>query len=158
MSFGDAQKVYKKIIKANKLRAPALILRNDGRVNAGARFYLISINKGMLEFVKNEDELAIILGHELAHFNLGHKRSNHENEFTADRVGAIYAERAGYDRCRGVIVIKRFNSEAGDTHPSSRERYNRLRCVFISTTKPSSSHWVLILKEWTWINRVLRTA
>jgi len=46
-------------------------------------------------FVKNADEMALIFGHELAHFTLGHRGSTPSRELAADSLGAQYADKAG---------------------------------------------------------------
>ena len=41
-------------------------------VNAGANPNLIVVTYGLMRFVKNDDEIAVVLGHELAHIARGH--------------------------------------------------------------------------------------
>jgi len=41
-------------------------------INAGTTFGHIMVTEGMMRFVRSDDELAMILGHELAHLTLGH--------------------------------------------------------------------------------------
>ncbi len=45
---------------------------DDPSINAGATFGKIVVSTGMLRFVRSDDELALILGHELAHITQGH--------------------------------------------------------------------------------------
>jgi beta-barrel assembly-enhancing protease len=52
-------------------RYPVEIMADD-RLNAFASGDKIMITTGMLRFVKNDDELALILGHEIAHNALNH--------------------------------------------------------------------------------------
>lgn len=49
-----------------------VIVRGDPSINAGATFGQIAITSGMLNFVRNDDEMAVVLGHELAHIEQGH--------------------------------------------------------------------------------------
>jgi membrane-associated protease RseP (regulator of RpoE activity) len=49
--------------------------RNDHRVNARAFPVRIQVNEGMLRFVCNEEELAFIVAHELAHSVMRHHRA-----------------------------------------------------------------------------------
>lgn len=44
----------------------------DPSINAGATFGRIFVTTGMLRFARVDDELALILGHELAHITQGH--------------------------------------------------------------------------------------
>jgi predicted Zn-dependent protease len=41
-------------------------------INAGSTFGTVVVTWGMLEFVKSDDELAVVLGHELGHHTQGH--------------------------------------------------------------------------------------
>lgn len=45
---------------------------DEQEVNAGAGPNLIAVTYGLMKFVKNDDELAVVLGHELAHIARGH--------------------------------------------------------------------------------------
>lgn len=66
------------------------------------------------------DEFALLAGHEIAHFYLGHIESNPANELAADRLGAQIACQAGYDPAVGVSLFRLF--AAGKTHPRRAER------------------------------------
>ncbi len=48
------------------------VMEDDKSVNAGATFGKIVVTTGMLRFIKSDDELAIVLGHEIAHIAKGH--------------------------------------------------------------------------------------
>lgn len=41
-------------------------------INAGATFGQVGVTSGMLDFVRSDDEMAVVLGHELAHITQGH--------------------------------------------------------------------------------------
>lgn len=49
-----------------------VIVEGDHRVNAGATFGKIVVTAGMLHFTRTDDELAIVLSHELGHHTQGH--------------------------------------------------------------------------------------
>jgi Zn-dependent protease with chaperone function len=49
-----------------------VIVAGDPSINAGATFGQVAITSGMLNFVKSDDEMATVLGHELAHIEQGH--------------------------------------------------------------------------------------
>ncbi|MGH7856096.1 MAG: M48 family metalloprotease, partial [Candidatus Binatia bacterium] len=44
----------------------------DPQINAGATFGQVAVTTGLLEFARTDDELAMVLGHELAHITEGH--------------------------------------------------------------------------------------
>ena len=89
---------------------PAL-LRMSPAINAYANGRSIVVTAGMMNFVKSDDELAYIIGHELAHNTQSHIRKAITNyllsfggtrytrifEAEADYVGLYYMVRAGYD-------------------------------------------------------------
>lgn len=129
MSFGQAQVIYQKLVAANGISIyPGLYLDPDSAPNASSSPMRIDVTAGMLRFVRNADELALVLGHELGHYTLHHTGSTPSREFAADRLGAQYEDRAGYNHCRGVQVLYRFHDKADSTHPDSDDRYSRLRC------------------------------
>lgn len=95
----------------------------------------IGVPLGMLRFVQNDDELAVVLGHELGHFPtsgahglLASIWSDHERE--ADIRGLIYAHRAGYNIRAGARIFERMATELAlwpgyeeaGAHPSHAER------------------------------------
>lgn len=49
-----------------------VIVNGDPSINAGATFGQVAITSGMLSFVRSDDEMAVVLGHELAHIEQGH--------------------------------------------------------------------------------------
>ncbi len=49
-----------------------LLVSDDPSINAGATFGRVIVSTGMLNFVRSDDELAAIVGHEIAHLSHGH--------------------------------------------------------------------------------------
>ncbi len=123
-------------------------LKQTSKINAYAKFTGIVFTSGMVHFAEDEDELAIIMGHELAHLTSKHLPKNisvaalcgtlggltgpfapwatqalyapysRKNEREADYIGLIYAHNAGYNIERGAILWKRFALEI----PKSRSK------------------------------------
>lgn len=56
-----------------------VIVQQDEQVNAFADGSNIMITTGMLKFVESDDELALIIGHEMAHNTMGHSASKIAN-------------------------------------------------------------------------------
>ncbi|MBI3247345.1 MAG: M48 family metalloprotease [Deltaproteobacteria bacterium] len=48
------------------------LVPQESSINAGATFGQIMVTGGMMQFVRSDDELGMILGHELAHITQGH--------------------------------------------------------------------------------------
>ncbi len=125
-----------------------LRLKETDKVNAYAKFTGIQFTSGMLGFVENDDELAIIMGHETAHLVKHHLVKNmavaalcggvggltgpfaffvtqvlyapysRQTEREADYLGLVYTYRAGYDVEKGVDLWTRFALEK----PKSRSK------------------------------------
>jgi Zn-dependent protease with chaperone function len=49
-----------------------VVVPGDPNINAGATFGQVGVTAGLLNFVEDDDELAVVLAHELAHINEGH--------------------------------------------------------------------------------------
>ncbi len=86
-----------------------------------------------------EDEKALVMGHEMAHVILHHTDNefgmfvnsySSENELMADNVGASWADKAGYDVCKGREVYMKFYAWGGNSlnasHPPNTIRYENL--------------------------------
>lgn len=115
-------------------------------INAFANGKTITVTTGMMDFTKTDSELALIIGHELAHNTMGHIRKIAGNlilsgmntkysrpfESEADYVGLYYLARAGYDMDNVEQVwrrLARVNPKSvarAKTHPTYSDRFLRL--------------------------------
>jgi len=68
------ERVSRRLLQAipNPPQVNFTLAAGEPSINAGTTFGRIVITEGMLRFVRSDDELAMILGHELAHLTLGH--------------------------------------------------------------------------------------
>ncbi len=135
-------------VKPKEIPYVRIRLKQTGKINAYAKFTGIQFTSGMVHFVEDDDELAIIMGHELAHLTSKHLPKNismaalcgtlggltgpfapwatqalyapysRKNEREADYIGLIYAHSAGYDIEKGATLWKRFALEI----PRSRSK------------------------------------
>lgn len=115
-----------------------LYIVEDEEENAYNNGKQVVIYTGLLDS-SNDDEIALILGHEIAHGMLEHLgrlqstgyADSSVHEANADKLGAVYALKAGYDVCKGREVFKRWENERGNaigqTHPDFAYRYSELR-------------------------------
>jgi len=125
------------------LPGPGLNAKADGRY--------VQVSGGLVEFVSNDDELALVIAHELAHNILGHRarldaagvsrgllagfgknRSRiRETELEADRLALYLMARAGYDPSVAPAFWQRFGRKlvpgflSDGTHPGTAERVRR---------------------------------
>lgn len=122
-------KTYIKLIQANKLKDPPnLIIDPDLDDNAYSYKDIVAVTQGMLLMLKNNDELARVLGHELGHHYLHHNGSNKANEYAADYQASKYMIKAHYNVCKGAKMFLRRKSDGGLDHPSDVDRYHALGC------------------------------
>lgn len=123
----DVQKVIEigtKILNANKLdkRVPFQVVNNNKIVNASACFppKLVVVYSGLLPYIDNDDELAYILGHEIAHTidayeGLGRWFAMLINlrsyEYKADLIGVDLMVKAGYNPVAAITEINKWMHE-----------------------------------------------
>lgn len=135
------KKMYSKLVAQtgqSQDKLPFYIVESN-EINAYTDGKKVVIFRGMLEFCKNDSEVAMILGHELAHKMLKHTEYG---EFTvdaeeltvaeanADKMGAVYMMKSGYDICKGRELWKRLEHNEGNyqngDHPNYAYRYSEL--------------------------------
>jgi len=120
-----------------------LRLSQSSAINAYADGRNLTITTGMMEFTQSDSELALIIGHELAHNTMGHIRKSIINyilslggtrftrpfESEADYVGLYYLARAGYSPegveafWKRLATVAPKNISRAKTHPTFPERY-----------------------------------
>ena len=130
-------------VKSETLCAYTVRLAQTSTINAYADGKNITMTAGMMNFVRNDDELALIVGHELGHNTMGHIRKIVGNiilsggatrytrpfETEADYVGLYYMVRAGYSPegvenfWRRLAVTNPKYVARDKTHPRYPNRY-----------------------------------
>lgn len=85
-------RVSRRLLQAipNPPKVSFILAAGESSVNAGTTFGKIIIAEGMVRFVRSDDELAMILGHELAHLTQGHVSRGAMNN-TLLGIGSIIA-------------------------------------------------------------------
>lgn len=121
-------------------------LRYSAAINAYATGRSIIVTTRMMDFA-TDDELALVVGHELAHNTHSHVRKVIQNriisfgagrftrqfESEADYVGLYYMARAGYDPQKAIGFWRRLAQISvnalyeAKSHPITAERYVRLQ-------------------------------
>jgi len=111
------ERVARRLVQAvpNPPQVNFLLAAGESSINAGATFGKIIVSEGMMRFVRSDDELAMILGHEMAHLTQGHvsrgATSNTILGIGSAIVGALFP---GGDIATGLVgqmVINRFNQD-----------------------------------------------
>lgn len=125
-------------------------LKYTPAINAYANGKNITVTTGMMKFT-NDEELALIIGHELAHNTHSHIRKIVQNtilgfgrgtfarqfESEADYVGLYYSARAGYPIentkrfWRNLAKVSVKSIDKAKTHPITPERYVRLESAVL---------------------------
>lgn len=135
----EAQDIYGEVVRATGQGGivPPLTISNQGIVNAYTTSEGVVLYRGLLEKL-NKDEIALVLGHEVSHFVLGHVSFNAPltvaqiriDEMQADKYGAVLMMRAGYNICEGRKFFLILNMLYGDNmdqdHPDFAFRYDQL--------------------------------
>ncbi|MBF0186667.1 MAG: M48 family metalloprotease [Magnetococcales bacterium] len=112
-----------------------IFVMSDDLINAYADGKRVSITAGMLRFLKNDDQLAWILAHELAHNVYGLNNMGFKGEYYADYVASYFTARAGYDPVEIIDFWERLGAEdpeglrleGREVHPSTTIRIMKLR-------------------------------
>lgn len=105
---------------------PAISVTAALDISAVSKGAEIEISRGASQRL-NKDEFALLVGHEVAHWYLGHSASNVTNELEADALGASLACQAGYNPQRGASLFRFLT--AGTTHPEPEMRRNAVKAV-----------------------------
>lgn len=122
-------------------------LEDSSSLNAHASSRSLTISRPMVDLASSEAQLALVLGHELAHIVLRHTvrdfgervsrtfntASDKDDERQADYVGLYLAARAGYDPGQAIKLWRRMGIaqpliiQGDHVHPGTAERYVALR-------------------------------
>ncbi len=136
--FTNAQviSVYERLAaNSGEQGLPPLTIADNADINAWTDGKNITITTGILAVMENEDELALVLGHEMAHYinhdMLHEDLDSRSVEAHADKLGAFIMMRAGFDVCKGKEMFKVFKEQFGDSpvttsHPDNAFRRDQL--------------------------------
>jgi Zn-dependent protease with chaperone function len=107
---------------------PFLALSASWNAFADRKERSIVVYSELVRAAETDDELAMVIGHELGHILLGHERSKPRAEADADYFGAYVAALAGYDPGAGARLwaetarTKVSSLMSYGSHPSAPER------------------------------------
>lgn len=138
----DVQKVTEigtKIINVNKLekRVPIQLESTPKVANAYSNlmYKTVKISSGILPYMDNDDEMAFVLGHEIAHSMDAHdgvlkwfmmRINTREYEYKADLIGIDLMTKAGYNPVAAITCANKWMDEAPwdffITHPVTSKR------------------------------------
>lgn len=98
---------------------PHYTVKRGRRINAWAYQGNIEFSSAAIGRLTS-DQFALLAGHEIAHFYLGHTQSSVTTELEADMLGALLACRAGY-RMEAAAGLYRY-ARGGRSYPSPKLR------------------------------------
>lgn len=98
---------------------PRFSIRHSGQVNAWSHGGQIQFSSAALQRLSN-DQFALLAGHEIAHYYLGHSHSSIANELEADALGALLACRAGFHLGRADDLFR--HARSSRSHPTRMQR------------------------------------
>jgi predicted Zn-dependent protease len=140
-SYGRVKQIFDRVHAVSHLKDETwnVVLVPEESFNAfvtGGTYVIV--HRGLLDEVQSDDEIAYILGHEIAHVSANHvyesqsynvgaqlagsksaKRGSfqaaftHENEEEADKIGLLYATLAGYNPVEGADTWTRLGEKFG---------------------------------------------
>lgn len=92
--------------------AARFVLKTGGGLEAHSDAANVAIADRLVDFARTDDELALVLGHELAHVLYRDRRgmplrARRQAEARADLAGALLARCAGYDLKRALELLRR---------------------------------------------------
>ena len=133
--------VYKRLMLANKINERIIIdvAKGSNSLNASTEIYTrtIHINKELLSYMRNDDELAFIISHEIAHametysspFKFAAMKYNSKKyEIKSDLKAVDYMVKAGYNPVAAIVMLNKIaNEPVFDwgfmyTHPKGSKR------------------------------------
>lgn len=142
------REIYRQIVASTgqSQNEVPLIIVDEPIDNAYTDGTKVVIYTGLINHTESWDEVALVLAHEVAHVNLVHVGGlmppiiPDENmgmndyiavmEANADKMGAVYMMKAGYDVCKGRELFKHWKAEKGNaigqSHPDYSYRYDEL--------------------------------
>ncbi len=130
------QNVYDQLaINAGQQDVPPLVILDDEQINAWTDGKQVVLTTGILKVLENDDEMALVMAHEIAHainHDIMHDDIDQSTiEAHADKLGAFIMMRAGFDICKGNQVFAVFKRLFGDTsvaqdHPNFAYRLDQL--------------------------------
>jgi hypothetical protein len=130
-----------------------IVFSNSPMVNAATDGRSVTVMRGLMNVLSRDDELALVVGHELGHNVLGHfqrgRMLGHQAgpfgagaqfsmrafEREADHIGLYFVALAGYDPEAAIQSSRKMAAQSpmGDrgsaTHPSQAERYAGLQAA-----------------------------
>ncbi|HXF65490.1 MAG TPA: M48 family metallopeptidase [Burkholderiales bacterium] len=95
-----------------------VLVAADSTVNAFADGRRIVVTSGMMRFAETDAELALVIGHELAHNVMGHVEKKMGNSLIGLLIGAVVSAASGVDVTRlgadlgALVYSKEFEAEA----------------------------------------------
>ena len=136
VSNEHVQKIYEQLaINSGQQDVPPLVIVDSTDINAWTDGETVTITTAILAAFENDDQLALVMAHEIAHainHDILHDDMDQATvEAHADKLGAFIMMRAGFDVCKGKEffgVMKRLfgDTSLASSHPNFAYRLDQL--------------------------------
>lgn len=133
------------VLQPEKMCSLQSVLVTDDSIEAWSDKRLVAVTTGLVDYVLDDGELALIIAHEMAHILIAQQPERYDVrgkrlELLADEIGARLMKCAGYNLTNAAAFWLRFDetrplSFLGSlSHPGSKKRYRRLLAIEPSLT------------------------
>ena len=115
----------------------SVLYEKAAMVNAFADGKAIHVTQGMLRFVENDEELALVIGHELAHNSRRHHESKQGNAIVGGLLGAVVTVATGVDvTSLGANIASGVHSQAFENEADYVGMYHTARAGYAIEKAP----------------------
>ncbi len=148
ISDAEVYKIAAKLINDNDDQAtlPAVFILNTTESNAYSDGINLYITRALIQDLNDKHMIALVIGHELSHHMMHHVYKGKLMEYgltsqnlesNADKMGAMFMLKSGYDICKGRDTFKIFKELWGDppksdAHPDNNHRYQQVTMPWCS--------------------------
>lgn len=98
---------------------PRFSMRPGRTINGWSAGGMIAFSTAAVSLL-DADAFALLAGHEIAHWYLGHAKGTPDAELAADRLGAALACQAGFDVARGLSLFRDLHRGRNHPRPAAR--------------------------------------
>ncbi len=132
---GEAGKV---IIQTQHACDYPVFLSNTDNVNAYADGKAVYVTTGMMRFVESDEELALVIGHELAHNTRNHMQAKRGNAIVGGLLGAVVTVATGVDvTSLGANIASGANSQGFENEADYVGMYHTARAGYSIDKAPA---------------------
>jgi hypothetical protein len=138
LSLSRNGRIFEVLVTPRSVCGTRFVIKTGGGISAFSDGTNVAISSKLIEFASNDDELALIAGHEVGHVinrdgKAGNSGQQRQIEDRADALGVRLAQCAGYDAKVGIEFLLRRDTSDGlrlfraSTHRAAKSRAELMR-------------------------------